>query len=110
MKENPNDTVKIKVPDCKYAVPQYSWVDTEKSGYSVHGGQKKFIDLRGRWELTTIRCAGMCASEDESWKELGCFHWCHDPERCDVREPGQPRRGDFSWMASSGENPLSKDT
>jgi hypothetical protein len=99
-----------KVPECKYAQPNYFWEDVEKPGWTGDGRTRKFMDLRGHWKLTIVRCTFFHKSEDDAWKEFGCFHWCKEPEKCDLRVPGKSRQGVFSWAGGSGENLLSKDT
>ena len=103
MKEKSNAAKIVKVPECKYAQPNYFWEDAEEPGWTGDGKTRKLRDLRGHWKLTNIRCIFAHKSEDDAWKEFGCFHWCKEPEKCDLRELGRPQRGVFSWVGGSGD-------
>ena len=103
MKKKPVGPKIGKVPECKYAQPNYFWEEVEKPGWTGNGKTRKFTDLRGHWKLTNVRCTAICVGEDESWKELGCFHWCKNPEKCDLKVPGKPGRGVFSWLGGASD-------
>lgn len=99
-----------KVPRCKYAQPNFFWVDTEKEGRIEVPPNEITTDKRGYWQLTCVRCAYIFKTEDEAWKNMRLFHWCKNPEKCELKEEGDPLSPILSWSAKGQRETLAKGT